>query len=145
VQLLDATLADPLVEDVRTLMKVNAVLPHGAGAVSGAGRAFREIPFLFLGPRERGALAQEAQAAFDERYGAVRGALRRLTSPDLPLLAALLGGDGDRRVDVLSYVQSDRGFVDRAIALGQADAERALRSPTGAVPWRTTGLNDSAS
>jgi NTE family protein len=140
VQLLDAALADPLVEDVRTLMKVNTC--DGAGR-SATGRVFREIPFLFLGPRERGSLAQQAQTAYAERFGTIRGALRHLTNPDLPVIAAFLAGDGDRRGDILSYVQFDRGFIDRAIDLGKADAERALRSPGGAVPWRTTSLPGS--
>lgn len=60
------------------------------GPQSPGGRARTEVPFLFVGPRERGTLADEARQAFDERFGRGRDALRRL-SPTLPLLAKLLG------------------------------------------------------
>ena len=140
VQLLDAALADPLVEDVRTLMKINQLVP-GPPVRSPAGRERAEVPFLFLGPRERGTLAAEAERAYDERFCRVRGVLRRVTSPDLPLLATFLAGDGDRRGDVLSYVQFDRGFIDRAIALGQADAKAAWGPVDRGVPWRWTTLS----
>lgn len=133
VAVLDAALVDPMVEDVRTLSKVNALV-GGQRQRSASGREYGEIPFLFVGPATRGTLAVEAMLAYQDRFSGVRGALRGLAEPDLPLLARMVTGDGDRRGDVLSYLLFDRGFVDRAIALGSDDAAKALAND----PWRTT-------
>lgn len=134
VAVIDAALVDPMVEDVRTLAKVNALLEGQRQQRSASGREYVEIQFVFVGPAARGTLAAEATLAYQDRFSGVRGALRGLAQPDLPLLARMVTGDGDRRGDVLSYLLFDRGFVDRAVALGSDDAAKALAND----PWHTT-------
>lgn len=133
VAMIDAALVDPMIEDIRTLAKVNT-LAGDRERRSPSGRVYAPIPFVFVGPATRGALAAEATSAFRDRFTGLRGALRALAHPDLPLLARLVSGDGDRRGDVLSYLLFDRGFVDRAVALGVEDAEKSLSNG----PWRLT-------
>lgn len=133
VAMIDAALVDPMVEDIRTLAKVNTLV-DGNQRHSPSGRAYAPIPFIFVGPATRGALATEATLAYRDHFSGVRGALQALAHPDLPLLARLVTGDGNRRGDVLSYLFFDRGFVDRAIALGGQDAKTTLHNG----PWRTT-------
>jgi NTE family protein len=137
VMLMDAALVDRMVEDVRTLGKVNELV-EGGGQRSRPGRPMSVVPYLFLGPPARDTLGRLAAEVYTERFGGVRGALRSVREPDLPLLAQLLGGDGPRRGEVLSYLLFDQHFLDRSIELGRQHAEALL--PTTApprVPWRT--------
>jgi NTE family protein len=136
VAVIDAALVDPMVEDVRTLAKVNALVDGRRRQRSASGREYVKIPFVFVGPVTRGTLAAEAMLAYRDQFSGVRGAVRGLAQPDLPLLARMVCGDGDRRGDVLSYLLFDRGFVDRAVALGSEDAAKALAND----PWHTTSL-----
>ena len=109
------------------------------GGRSSSGRPRSVVPYLFAGPPERGTLSRLAAEVYQERFTGIRGALRSVWEPDLPLLAQLLGGDGPRRGDVLSYLLFDRHFVERAIALGQEHAAALFpAAPAAGVPWRTT-------
>jgi hypothetical protein len=66
-------------------------------------------------------------------------------SPDLPLLARLLAGDGPRRGDVLSYLLFDTEFAERAIDLGRRDASARLAgSVADQLPWTRTDLDTPA-
>lgn len=137
VMLMDAALVDRMVEDVRTLGKVNELV-DGGGQRSGSGRRMSVVPHLFLGPPARDTLGRLAAAAYQDRFGGVRGALRTVREPDLPLLARLLGGDGPRRGDVMSYLLFEQHFIDRSIALGQQHAAALFPAAQPArVPWRT--------
>ena len=137
VMVLDAALADRMVEDLRTLTRVNDLVAGGGRSSSGRPRSV--VPYLFAGPPERGTLSRLAAEVYQERFTGIRGALRSVWEPDLPLLAQLLGGDGPRRGDVLSYLLFDRHFVERAIALGQEHAAALFpAAPAAGVPWRTT-------
>jgi NTE family protein len=132
VQLMDAALVDPMVEDLRTLRKVNELVAGGAQR-SASKRPLKVLPNLFFGPTRRGTLAEVALETFETRFGGADGALRRVFDPDLPLLAALFVGNGPRRGDLLSYLMFDPAFVDRASELGRRDAERVLRARS--LPW----------
>jgi NTE family protein len=138
VQLLDAALVDPMVEDVRTLCKINQLVEGAARRRTPGGRTYEEVPFLFFGPQARGALAGEAVRAYQDRFSGFTGVLRGLQHPDLPLLARFVSGDGDRRGDLLSYLLFDSGFMNRAIDLGKNDATKALGGADGQVAWHTT-------
>jgi NTE family protein len=136
VMLMDAALVDRMVEDVRTLGKVNELVA-GGGQRSGSGRRLSVVPHLFLGPPARDTLGRLAAAVYRERFGGIRGAIRAVREPDLPLLAKLLGGDGPRRGDVMSYLLFEQHFVDRSIALGRQHAEALVPLTEPAqVPWR---------
>jgi len=126
VQLLDAALVDRMVEDLHTLGKLNEESPGGRA---------RRVPYLFVAPDARGRLGTLAAQCFAQQYGGLRGALRSVARPDLPLAGRLLGGDGPRRGDLLSYLLFDPAFVTASIELGQRDAAATLDS--GGIQWRS--------
>jgi NTE family protein len=124
-KLIDVALVDPMVDDLRTLRKINAVTQGGGSGPS-------VVPFLFFGPAGRGTLGHLAATAYRGRYGGLAAKLRRLRDVDVPILGWLLGSDGD----ALSYLLFDPEFTERAIALGQADATAVLAAGgTAAIPW----------
>ncbi len=137
VMLLDAAFVDRMVEDLRTLTRVNELVAAG-GRRTSAGRPLSVVPHLFAGPPARSTLSRLAADVYREHFTGLQGALRTLREPDLPLLAQLLGGDGPRRGDVLSYLLFDPEFTARAIALGQEHATAMFAETPGTrVPWRT--------
>jgi NTE family protein len=137
VMLLDAAFVDRMVEDLRTLTRVNELVAAG-GRRRSTGRPLSVVPHLFTGPPERATLSRLAADVYRDHFTGLRGALRTLLEPDLPLLAQLLGGDGPRRGDVLSYLLFDPEFIARAIALGQEHATALFAAAPGTrVPWRT--------
>src|SRR3712207_6576122 len=81
VMVLDAALADRMVEDLRTLTRVNDLVAGGGRSVSGRPRSV--VPYLFAGPPERGTLSRLAAEVYQERFTGVRGALRSVWEPDL--------------------------------------------------------------
>ncbi|HEY2224105.1 patatin-like phospholipase family protein [Actinomycetospora sp.] len=123
VSFVDVALVDRMVEDVRTLAKVN----------ESPGESRSVVPFLFVGPPRRGTLAAVAARCYDERAGGPASWWQTLRRPDLALFDWLIGGDGLRRGDLLSYIYFDPAFTKAAIELGQNDARRLLGD--GPVPW----------
>ena len=128
VQLLDVAMVDPMIEDLRTLMKINRLAAGG----------YRVVPFLFCGPPDRASLGELATTA----YGRPGGLLRSVLNPDLPLFGVVLGSRGTRRGDLLSYLLFEPGFIDAAIEAGRRDAARLLgdAADRAAVPWCTTAI-----
>jgi len=147
VRVMDAALVDRMVEDVNTLAKMNVLVAAaqrpGAAGEPGTGHAV--VPFLAIGPPERGTLGLLAAEIFDDRQGGALGGLLRLArDPDMRLLGRLLHGDGSRRGDLLSYLFFDPEFMEASIECGRRDAEAAFAGvPPGRVPWQigppTTG------
>ncbi|MFD9666716.1 hypothetical protein ACFWAY_34750 [Rhodococcus sp. NPDC059968] len=118
-----------------SLGKINELVTDGH-RTGGSRHHYVDVPYLFFGPEERGTLGALAAQCFDDRYRWHAGALRTIRSPDLPLLGRLLGGDGARRGDLLSYLLFDRAFIDAAIEQGQQDA-RLLLANADRTPWLT--------
>jgi NTE family protein len=141
LELIQATLADPLIADVRMLGKVNLLVENGSSEPAAAwrrarGRApYRRIPYIFVGPRDRDALGKLADRVFDESFAG----LRRLRSPDVSLLSRLVGGEGRPRGELLSYLFFEGEFAREAIALGRSDAQAWLDA-RGADPWQVGPL-----
>jgi NTE family protein len=137
VQLLDAALADPLVEDVHRLGAENELVRTGGQRAEGH-REARIVPYLFVGPPAREDIGNLAALVYQDRYGGLAGTLRALRSPDFPLLRRLVGGgEGPRGGDLLSYFFFDREFIDRSIQLGQQHALETLRElPPGDAIWQ---------
>ncbi len=128
LQMLEGTLVDPLIEDMRTLGNINAFFAGNemTGArlyrmVRGKG-PYRRIPYIFVGPEKRGAIGELAARVFSERYGG----LKRLRSPDLALLNELLGGVSHNHAELLSLLFFDPDFASALIELGQHDARAWL-------------------
>jgi NTE family protein len=129
LELLQATLVDPLIADIRMLGKINGLVGEGGRA------GYRRVPYVFVAPEKRGALGQIAQRVLDESFSG----LRRLRSPDVSLLSRLLGGEGRPQAELLSYLFFEGEFAREAIALGQGDARRWL-DERPRDPWQVDPL-----
>jgi NTE family protein len=124
VQIMDATLVDRMVEDLRNLARLNDLVGQGAQLTSG--RPLKVVPWMFFGPAERGTVGALAAATMQRWFSGPAATWRALRHPDLPVLGRLLGGDGPRRGDLMSYLLFDRDFVDAAIEQGRRDATDVL-------------------
>ena len=143
VMLLDAAFVDRMVEDLRTLTRVNGLVAAGGGHRS-SGRPRSVVPTLFVGPPDRATLSRLAAEVYQDRFTGLRGRVRALREPDLPLMAQVLGGDGARRGDALSYLLFDPEFIARAVALGQEHATALFAgTPPDRGPWRTAPPGDA--
>ncbi|MGW4714173.1 patatin-like phospholipase family protein [Nocardia sp. NPDC004260] len=136
VRLMDAALVDRMIEDLRTLAKVNTLVDTTEPATT-TGRARQVIPFLAITPPARatlGTLAEEVFATQRHRRGGIVPTLRQA---ELRLLGRVLGGDGPRRGDLFSYLCFDPEFIEASIELGQRDADTAFAAvPAQQLPWR---------
>jgi len=139
VRVMDAALVDRMVEDVNTLAKINVLVAaaNQAGAAGEAGTGHAVVPFLTVGPPDRGTLGLLAAEIFDRRPAGALGGLRRATrDPDMRILGRLLYGDGARRGDLLSYLFFDPEFMEASIERGRRDAEAVFADvPAGRLPW----------
>ena len=141
LELIQATLVDPLIADIRMLGKINLLVEDGTGERSDAyrrsrGKApYRRVPYIFVGPRERDALGRLADRVYEESFSG----LRRLRSPDVSLLSRLVGGEGRPHGELLSYLFFEGEFAREAIALGQDDAQAWLDGH-GDDPWQVGPL-----
>lgn len=137
VRLMDAALVDRMVEDLHTLAKVNALVGPG-GDNAGASRPHTVVPYLAVGPSERGTLGLLAADVFARSRRGLRGAGRALRQSEMRLLARVLLGDGPRRGDLLSYLYFDPDFIEASIEVGQRDAAALFGGASpDTVPWRT--------
>lgn len=137
VELVDIVLVDRMVEDLRTLDKINALGPEDELVATAGGRLRKKVPYIFVGPAHRetlGLLALEVLNSKPRYSGGLGSRLRQL---ELRLITHALEGDGPRRGDLLGYLYFDREFVRASIELGQRDANALFcRVPTTEVPWR---------
>jgi NTE family protein len=138
LHLLEGALVDPLIEDMRTLGNINAFFAHGdPGArlfrtIRGKGE-YRQIPYIFVGPQQKGAIGELAARVFAERYGG----LKQLRSPDVFLLNELVGGATQNHAELLSLLLFEPAFAAALIELGQRDARAWLRDEHDAEgPWQ---------
>jgi NTE family protein len=128
-QLLQAVLADPLANDMATLVRVNALV---GGAPQGGARKHR-VPYIFVAPREPDAIGRRAQEVFACHYAHLADALR---SCDLAILGrAVDGGLDPAHGELLSYLFFAPEFARKLIELGRNDAERWLAAPHEDGPW----------
>jgi NTE family protein len=133
-------LADRMVEDIRTLTKVNSL---ANGNVSPGSRQYKQIPYIFAGPAagQVGQLGQVAATVLDDECNIFNTPMHF----DLWLFTRLIGPVKSRG-DIMSYLLFEPGFAQAAIQLGQQDAQRYLDSRgwppsagNGRVDiWRTT-------
>ncbi|MDQ3768053.1 MAG: patatin-like phospholipase family protein [Actinomycetota bacterium] len=126
-ELVQATLVDPLIHDLRTLGKIN-VLADRLDA-SQATR-YRTVPYLFAGPHVTGRLGRVVSEVFSRHFTGATGVLR---SVDVTLLTRLLGGSSPAHAELLSYLLFRPEFVGPAIDAGREDARELLAAGD---PWR---------
>jgi NTE family protein len=135
VQLIDTVLVDRMVEDARTLCKVNTLIGP-VEAVTRGGRRYEKKPLLFVGPSSRATLGQKAIEVFGKQRPHGGDVVEMLRRYELRVLGHALSGDGARRGDLFSYLYFDRDFIEESIALGQQDAEHHFeRALPNHVPW----------
>ncbi len=125
---LASALVDRMVEDVRSLMRVNTLLQAGA-----QDDRYREVPVVFCGPARGDAIARAAAGVLGMRYEGVRG-LFSLLGADYAVLNRVVGGNSRTHAELLSFLLFEPDFVDRIIELGRADAH-AVVEDAGAEPW----------
>jgi NTE family protein len=143
--LLQGALADPLIEDLRKLAEINTF--HAASVDSPAAASYRRshgkepyrrVPYMFIAPRAPGAIAQLANEVFHSRYSG----LKSVRSPDLAVLARLVGGQNRAHGELLSYLLFDQEFIDGLIEMGERDANAWLSAPPGpSEPWQLDPLD----
>lgn len=136
-EVLDIALVDRMVEDLRTLDKINALLTKNHLVATAGGRLRRKVPYVFVGPTHRetlGRLALEVLHGESRYSGDLVARFRQL---ELRLMARALEGDGPRRGDLVSYLYFDQEFIRASIELGQRDANALFDGMPGTeVPWR---------
>lgn len=139
LHLLEGSLVDPLIEDMRTLGNVNAFFAdEGAtGArlyrMARGKEPYRRVPYIFVGPAERGAIGALAADVYHRRYSGLRG----LRDPDFRLLNELIGGVSKTHGELLSLLFFDEQFVEALIEMGRADARAWVEAEhDGDGPWQ---------
>ncbi len=139
VQFLDIVLVDRMVEDLRVLDKVNALVPAQEPAVTASGRRRKNIPYVFVGPQRRETLGHLAMDILRTHPRHSGGLLHRLRELELDVMGHLLAGDGPRRGDLMSFLYFDREFIAESIELGRRDANEAFAGlAPNEVPWCRT-------
>jgi NTE family protein len=136
-EVLDIALVDRIVEDLRTLDKINGLLTTDQLVATAGGRLRRKVPFVFVGPTHRetlGRLALEVLHGESRRSGGVVARFRQL---ELRLMARAFEGDGPCRGDLVSYLYFDQEFIRASIELGQRHANALFDGvPATEVAWR---------
>ncbi len=128
---MSSALVDRMVEDVRSLLRVNRLLAAGA-----RDERYRHVPLVFCGPRRGDAIAAAAADVLGSRYQGVPGLLS-LLGADYAVLNRLVGGSSRTHAELLSFLLFDTEFVDRLVELGRRDAQLVV-DEAGADPWRRT-------
>jgi NTE family protein len=145
LQILQGALVDPLIEDMRILGAINMFFAgHEHAPSAQAYRAargkppYRQVPYIFIAPAERGAIGKLAAEVFRKRYGG----LRAFRSPNLALMSRLLGRESTNHGELLSYLFFDRDFMEGLMEMGAADARRWLDAEPGPdEPWQVEPLD----
>jgi NTE family protein len=98
---------------------------------------YKEIPYVFVGPQERGLIGRLASEVYRERYNG----LKWLRNPEYRLISRLLGGSGPIHGELLSLLFFDAAFIEVLLELGAADARAWLAAEhDGEGPWQITAL-----
>lgn len=105
--------------------------------VRGVKEPYRRVPYMFIAPRTPGAIALLANEVFHSRYGD----LKSLRSPDLAVLARLIGGQNHAHGELLSYL-FDQEFTSGLIEMGERAANAWLNAPPDpSEPWQLDPLD----
>jgi NTE family protein len=122
-QVLQALLVDPLEQDVRSLAEQN--LPGHEG---------RQVPYIFVTPRERYGIGEVASRIWRERYSGLRGFAR---DRDLNILGRFTAaGNGPIHGELFSALFFAPEFAHALVEMGRADARAWLAQEHDDGPWR---------
>jgi NTE family protein len=133
LQFMQAAIADPLIEDMDRLARINQLVLANRGEWKGVKlrdehRTMMPIPYLFVGPPYRGELGTVAAAA-----------LPRCRPQLLQFVSAIVGTQGVQHKELLSYLMFDSEFAARAIELGRSHASEELGALTTHDVWWRMG------
>jgi NTE family protein len=132
-QYIQALLADPIAQDVETLSGYNREVA-GAGATRSSRAGRKEVPYIFVAPRDRMTVGERAAEIFSQRLSGVKALIR---APDLTLLGTFIGAGKDAsRGELFSFLFFATEFHNALIDLGRSDAERWLAMTHDDGPWR---------
>jgi NTE family protein len=129
---LDALLADPLVEDIQTLTTINELVGERPRA------GHRKVPYIFIAPPERDTIGRIARNVFRRYYGGLFHAHR---SPQLAFFGRLVDAGSDPlHGELLSYLFFAPEFAHALIVRGREDAQAWLEEPHDEGLWDTGPL-----
>jgi NTE family protein len=129
---IDALLADPLVEDIQTLTTINELVGERRTA------DHRKVPYIFIAPPERNTIGEIAREVFRRHY---RGLLHAHRSPQLAFLGRLVDAGADPlHGELMSYLFFAPEFARALIKRGREDAEAWLEEPHDDGLWDTGPL-----
>jgi NTE family protein len=129
---IDALLADPLVEDIQTLTTINELVGERRT------EHHRRVPYIFIAPPERDTIGHIARAVFRRHYG---GLLHAHRSPQLAFLGRLVAAGADPlHGELLSYLFFAPEFAHALIERGRSDAQGWLEEPHDDGLWDTGPL-----
>jgi len=135
-QLLQAVLADRMIEDIHRLRKVNRLVEDNPSLAirKDGGDLYQSINHIFAGPSEPGRLGQAADdfLAKNSQWGLMAPVMTAFM-----LLGILLGRNSMSRGELLSWLLFDPDFMKELIKKGKADAHRRLAEApqAGAFPF----------
>ena len=135
LELVQATLVDPLIQDLRTLGKINLLAERLGGERA---RPYRIVPYLFAGPRDAGRMGRIVADVHARHFA---GPVASVRTPDVTLLTRLVGGASPAHSELLSYLFFQPQFISEAIAAGRQDARELLATDD---PWRTGPIEPPA-
>lgn len=119
LHLAQATLVDPLIEDLHSLVRVNRMVSASRRTELDSRQVYE---YLFAGPTRRGTLGHAAAAILRERFG---GPFQAWS--DFAILSRLLGRQGEQDAELQSYLLFDSGFISRLIDMGHEAGKQAWR------------------
>jgi NTE family protein len=141
IQLLQAVLVDPLVNDVHTLATINELLAGDTEAETAANedRTGRwRVPYMLIAPPDPEEIGRIATDVYREHYGKPHELLR---SFNLAGIGHLVSADrSSSHGELLSYLFFAPEFVERLIELGRRDARRWLDAPHDDGRWQVGPL-----
>jgi NTE family protein len=127
--LAQAVLADPLNNDIQTLVTLNRL----AGQGGKGGQAHKQIPYIFVTPRHNVQIGEVAQVVFRKHYSGLRGLWRGR----IRLVGGLVDADGSpEHGELLSYLFFAPEFVHALVELGKEHARDWLNAQHDQYPWR---------
>ncbi len=127
MQLIQAVLVDPLVNDVHTLATINEMLADSSEAKIKAHERRTQrtrVPYILIAPEDPHEIGRVAADIYRRHY---QSPLAILRSPNLGALGHLVNaGRGASRGELLSYLFFAKEFIERLIEMGRRDACRWL-------------------
>jgi NTE family protein len=124
-----AILADPLHNDLQTLVTLNRAARDAAGRLR-----YKVIPYIYIAPESRDRIGALAADVFRKHYTGLHG----LGARRIRFIGRLVDARSDpAHGELLSYLFFAPEFVHELFELGKQDTRRWLKGKHDDHPWRT--------